>query len=528
MLKCKSFQLVISAVIAFSVLVPFVSYAVITTDKGGQPDVIIIGLGPELSKDEMADVAFRHDLHTRVLDNNCTACHYEKKGRLDFSFGHADTPASMDLYHGECISCHEQKKGENKATGPVTDQCGACHVRKPVLAPKQKKIPFDRSLHYTHVSSGKIKAMDAGDEQNCSACHHGFDEQKQTLVFKKGQEGACVYCHRETPSQLASGKQVKDIRQASHQSCVACHQKVMSQKQSAGPVTCAGCHDEKEQAKLDKRETVPRLKRGQPDAVVLTPWQPGTDEKTTFMPAVAFDHKAHEAMELSCKSCHHDTLKKCRDCHTPDGGQEKGGFVSLADAMHTPFSNRSCMGCHQELTTTSAECAGCHAQMPATVKKDPESCKTCHGVASGKRLAGSDLEGLAKDEIAGRKHRYTPVPADQIPETVVIDDLVDEYKASQFPHGKVVRAIMKKADKSALARTFHQDQAGLCMGCHHNSPRSLEPPKCAACHSKSGPGADGRPGLKGAFHGQCISCHQKMKVASVQATDCIKCHELKN
>ena len=525
--KRKSFQLILSAMIAFSILVPLVGHAVMNTDKERQPDVITIGLGPDLSKEEMADVAFRHDLHTRALENNCAACHNEKKGRLVFSLGHTDQAPSMDLYHKECISCHVQKKAEQKATGPVTDQCGACHVRKPAVSPGQKKINFDKSLHYIHVSSDKIKSMDAGDNANCSACHHGFDEEKNTLVYKKGEEGSCAYCHKSTPTQLAGGKMVKDIRIASHEACVACHQQIIAEKQSAGPITCAGCHDEKEQAKLEKLDTVPRLKRGQPDVVLLTPWDSSKQDKDTFMPAVAFDHKAHETLDLSCKSCHHNTLEKCSTCHTPDGGEEKGGFVSLATAMHKTTSQNSCIGCHETVATATPECAGCHAQMPATAQKDPESCKACHNVESGKIQAASDPVLLAKDEVAGRKDQYTRVPADKIPETVVIDDLVDEYKASQFPHGKVVRAIMEKADNSALARTFHRDQVQLCVGCHHNSPQSLEPPKCVSCHSKTGPAADGRPGLKGAFHGQCITCHQEMKVASVQATDCVKCHELK-
>jgi len=527
MSKRKSLQLIISAMIAFSILVPFAGYAAVNADIETQPDVITIGLGPDLSKEEMADVAFRHDLHTAALENNCKVCHKEKDGRLAFVFGQSDQTPSMEMYHMECISCHEEKKSENKATGPVTDQCGACHVRKPTVAPGQKKIAFDKSLHYIHANSDKIKAVDAEDEQNCSACHHVFDPDKDTLVYKKGEEGSCLYCHKKTPSELA-GKRVKAIREASHESCVACHEQKIAQKQAAGPVNCAGCHGEKEQAQLEKLDTVPRLKRGQPDVALLTPWEPVKKSKETMMPAVAFDHKAHEALDISCKSCHHESLEKCIVCHTPDGGNEKGGFVSLDQAMHTTTSKQSCVGCHQEVTTVSADCAGCHAQMPVSVQKDPESCKACHSVETDKLSGESDPMQLAKDEVAGRKAAYTKVPADKIPETVVIDDLANEYKASEFPHGKVVRAIMERADKSPLARTFHRDQAGLCMGCHHNSPKSLEPPKCASCHSKNGPGPDGRPGLKGAFHGQCITCHQDMKVTSVQATDCVKCHQLKN
>ena len=125
---------------------------------------------------------------------------------------------------------------------------------------------------------------------------------------------------------------------------------------------------------------------------------------------------------------------------------------------------------------------------------------------------------------------YTPVKVDKIPETVVIDALSKDYKASSFPHRKVVQAIFQRVEKSDMARAFHTDQAGLCVGCHHNSPKTLEPPKCASCHSKNGPNVDGgsdRPGLKGAYHGQCITCHQKMEVQVVLATDCVKCHEEK-
>ncbi|MCG8688010.1 MAG: cytochrome c family protein [Desulfobacterales bacterium] len=526
MSKRKSFQLTLSAMIVFSILFPFVGQTSINTDKEKQPDVITIGLGPELSKEEMADVNFRHDLHTKALDDKCSACHNEKDGRLVVTFKRTDQAPSMDFYHAECITCHVEKKAAGNATGPVADQCGACHVLKPLVVPGQKKIEFDKSLHYIHVSSDKIKSKDAGDDQNCSACHHVFDEQKNSFAFKKGEEGSCAYCHRPTPSALESGKVVRDIRLASHQSCVACHQELITKKQAAGPITCAGCHDEKEQAKLEKLDNVPRLKRSQPDYALLTPWEKGTEKQETFMPAVAFDHKFHEDKGQSCKSCHHETLKKCSECHTPDGGEEKGGFVSLAKAMHKPGSSQSCIGCHKEMTT-ALECAGCHAQMPVTAQKNPESCKACHNVESGQFQNAADLAMVAKDVVADREGTYTRVPADKIPEKVVIDDLVNEYKASEFPHGKVVRAIMEKADQSDLARTFHKDQAGLCMGCHHNSPKSLEPPKCASCHSKTGPGPDGRPGLKGAFHGQCITCHQEMKLESVQATDCIKCHELK-
>ena len=138
-----------------------------------------------------------------------------------------------------------------------------------------------------------------------------------------------------------------------------------------------------------------------------------------------------------------------------------------------------------------------------------------------------DPEAVARMALTDLSKDYQPVKEDNIPENVVIDVLAKEYMPSSFPHRKMVQAITVRVEKSDMAKVFHTDQAGLCMGCHHNSPKTLEPPKCASCHSKNGPGVDGRPGLKGAYHGQCITCHQKMDVKSVAATDCAKCHEEK-
>ena len=81
-----------------------------------------------------------------------------------------------------------------------------------------------------------------------------------------------------------------------------------------------------------------------------------------------------------------------------------------------------------------------------------------------------------------------------------------------------------------MAMRFHRNELTLCQGCHHNTPATLTPPKCAACHSDTREivtrvAGDGRPGLKGAYHGQCIGCHQKMGIKEPAATDCIRCHK---
>lgn len=520
MSKVKPFQLIILAMIVLSILFPLIGQS--SNKKSNDDkrlDHINIQLGAELSKNEMPAVGFLHDLHTQAVDGKCTTCHLEEEGGFVFEFKRTTEKASMELYHDECIACHVEKKASNGKTGPLTADCRSCHVTKKPIGSSWEKINFDKSLHFIHENSGRIKGQDIASKDNCSVCHHKYNEKTKEIFYIKGEEESCGYCHK--PEKQDS---IRPIREASHDACVKCHQTLKSKNTDAGPVTCNGCHDKKEQQKIKKVSDIPRLKRNQPDEVAITGWEIGSKSTKNYMNGVAFNHKVHETRTESCKACHHETLKKCNDCHKTDGGDLKGGFVSLSQAMHNLDNTRSCVGCHKEFTKSS-DCAGCHFQAP--IKKDnSESCKTCHNLQQT-QLKSMDPVAVAKMALTDLSESYKPVKEDKIPEKIVIDVLANEYKPSQFPHRKMVQAIFLRVEKSNMAKVFHNDQAGLCMGCHHNSPKTLDPPKCASCHSKKGPDSDGRPGLKGAYHGQCITCHQKMEVKSIAATDCAKCHEEK-
>ncbi|MFH2093747.1 MAG: sulfate respiration complex hexadecaheme cytochrome HmcA [Pseudomonadota bacterium] len=527
MSKVKSLKLIILAMIVLSVLFPFVVQSSMENNKidNKRSDRIIIQLEAELSKDEMPAVGFSHDLHTRAVDGKCAACHVEKEGVFAFKFKRTQELASMDLYHQGCIACHEEKKSAKENFGPLADECRSCHIEKQTVEKQTidsswKAIDFNRSLHYIHEKTKEIKGTDTADSSNCSACHHKYNEKTKEIFVAKGEEESCSYCHAsETKDNIRS------LRDASHDSCVKCHQTLKDKEIAAGPVSCEGCHDAVKQSQIKTVADVPRLKRNQPDQVAIMGWKKGSKETTAFMDAVAFDHKFHETATQSCKTCHHQTLKKCNDCHGTDGGGLNGGFVSLGQAMHNADSSKSCVGCHQQ-ATKNIDCAGCHSMVASDKKQSPESCKKCHTLTPGE-LDGSDAQMAARGVITKRTSEYKTVLANKIPEKVEIDILSKEYKAAIFPHKKVVDAIAARVEKNLMAKVFHTDQAALCMGCHHNGPKTLEPPKCASCHSRNGSGAEGMPGLKGAYHGQCIGCHQKMEVASVIATDCVKCHEAK-
>ena len=522
MSNVKSLKLIIFAVIVLFVSLPFVVQSNIE-DTGGEKrsDRIMIQLGPELSDEEMPAVGFLHDRHTEAMDGNCSVCHMEQEGTLVFKFKRTDEPASLELYHDGCISCHDEKKSAKADTGPLAAECRACHTGEPAAGSSWAAVNFDRSLHYIHEKSKPIASKDPSDPNNCSACHHQYIEETKETFFAKGKEESCLYCHKSEKTN-----DIRSIREASHDSCVACHQTFQAQEIAAGPVSCEGCHEPDRQDEFKVVEDVPRLERSQPDIIALTGWKAGSTDTQTFMDGVAFNHIAHEGAVDSCRTCHHSSLKSCRDCHTTDGGGAEGGFVSLAQAMHKVDTTRSCVGCHYE-AVQSPNCAGCHAMMPVQDKKDDQSCKTCHAL-SPETVSGSDAEAMVQKTIMERTENYTKVPRDKIPETVEIGILSNEYMPSIFPHRKVVEAIFERVEDSAMANVFHTDQAGLCMGCHHNSPKTLDPPSCASCHSVTGSGAeDGIPGLQAAYHGQCIGCHQAMEIESLPATDCIKCHEVK-
>ncbi len=519
MSKLKSFQLILFAMIALSVLFPFLGQTSIKNSADKRPDRIMIQLEAELKKNEMPAVGFLHDLHTKAADGKCVSCHGEKDNAFVFKFKRTDEKASMDFYHEKCIACHSEKKEDGEAFGPNAADCRTCHSGAKPDASSWEKIDFNKSLHFIHESSAEIKGLTPSDKDNCSRCHHKYNEKSKEIFYAKGEEESCSYCHKDKRQE-----NIRPIREASHDACVKCHQTLKGKNIAAGPVTCDGCHDIEKQRKIKKVAEVPRIKRNQPDETAITGWKADAQNFKNFMKAVPFNHKTHEKTSESCKSCHHETLKKCKECHGTEGGDAKGGFISLEQAMHKKDSDRSCTGCHNK-AAENTDCAGCHFNKKAG-KEGQESCKTCHSLPP-EQLKSSDPVQLAKTALSDLSSKYSKVEIDKIPETIAIEVLSKDYLPSKFPHRKMVQAIFQRVEKSGMAKVFHTDQAGLCMGCHHNSPKSLEPPKCASCHSKNGPAQDGRPGLKGAYHGQCITCHQKMKVEAVSATDCVKCHEKK-
>ncbi|MFH1438650.1 MAG: cytochrome c3 family protein, partial [Pseudomonadota bacterium] len=117
---------------------------------------------------------------------------------------------------------------------------------------------------------------------------------------------------------------------------------------------------------------------------------------------------------------------------------------------------------------------------------------------------------------------------DDIPKDIMIGTIEKEYEPSKFPHRKIISALMKNIIESRLAKYFHGSEDTACYACHHHNPEGKKPIACSSCHGRTS-GDDGirsgMPGLKSAYHLQCIGCHKAMGIEKL--SDCEACHKKK-
>ena len=118
------------------------------------------------------------------------------------------------------------------------------------------------------------------------------------------------------------------------------------------------------------------------------------------------------------------------------------------------------------------------------------------------------------------------------PETITIDSLTNLYEPVRFSH--VRHARMARCKDCHHHTTGHQDMDPNCIRCHAHSPEASVV-SCKDCHTSkqfypeqvTAAGNPNlyhidKPGLKGAYHLNCIPCHAKMNVPS----HCEACHAM--
>jgi hypothetical protein len=484
-------------------------------------DIIRIDSMKTFGKLERPPVTFLHQKHTEALakeNKDCSACHLVENDRLVPKYMRLKDTAKqevMDTYHLNCVACHKETADAGQKSGPVV--CGECHKDKPDLVAIWQPIGMDKSLHYRHV-----KAQD----QKCGRCHHQYNEVTKKLYYAEGKEATCRYCHKGITEENRISFQL-----ASHLACIDCHRKTLAKFEDAGPISCDGCHDPAQQKLIEKLKDVPRLKCNQPDTVFVRTAKSGikNSNPVTQMKLVPFNHKAHENYNDTCRVCHHTNLNACVQCHTRQGTKE-GNQVTLEASMHRLNINTSCLGCH-DLSQRDPKCAGCHNRIARTRPQDPGACQACH-MADVNRVAESIQHAAEKDLAAMMLDSRIPVvhtfAESDIPENVEIKTLSNQYGPVKMPHRKIVQNLFGNINDNKLVRYFHRDKNTLCQGCHHHSPAAKKPPICASCHGRPFDERDPfKPGIKAAYHRQCMKCHEAMGIEKPVATNCVACHQKK-
>ena len=446
---------------------------------------------------ERPAIEFNHAAHVAALEaDGCVTCHAVDGADFDPTLkavaGIVALDALTDAYHDTCIGCHQRMTGEGAVSGPVT--CGECHVRRSPGVSGRAQVVLDRSLHARHAQAYP---------DDCAKCHHVLDEATGTLVHRENSEERCAGCHAE-PSRDSQPV----LRTAVHRTCVGCHLERTERAEQSGPVQCAGCHDAAVIAGIEPLAEIPRLMRGQPNSLWVK--APGSSS-----PMVVFNHQNHELQADTCSGCHHNRMKACSDCHG-DTAMVDGGGVILERAHHDRTAEMSCVGCHRT-AAAEGDCAGCHVD--TTVASNPETgCVVCHNGPRPQPDVSPEPPADGSPVVAALE--VLPEASDDLPDEVTIDLLVDAYEASTFPHLKIVRRFDEGIRASSLAKQFHGSTEAMCAGCHHHSPAGERPPKCSACHGDEDAATVDKPSLKVAYHRQCVTCHQRLKIKA----GCTDCH----
>jgi len=156
-----------------------------------------------------------------------------------------------------------------------------------------------------------------------------------------------------------------------------------------------------------------------------------------------------------------------------------------------------------------AACASVSAQVPDRTRRAMEmlngGCEGCH-TCPNPTVESRCLRTCSRAESLRLAKEFE---AKRGPRVVILDELEDRYLPVPFDH----------AGHAEMSR-----MAGSCAVCHHYTPEGLEHPACKTCHEASAEHGDiGKPGLKGAYHRQCMSCHREWS----GQTGCGACHHPK-
>ena len=126
------------------------------------------------------------------------------------------------------------------------------------------------------------------------------------------------------------------------------------------------------------------------------------------------------------------------------------------------------------------------------------ACKRVEGKAEAAKIVVKEVAKecppcpCEKKDQAESGEPQAPLTDKDGPEQSILYHLTDMYSPVKFAH-----------------RT-HAQYAQGCTDCHHHHSGVERTPACRECHGLASSTTLSKPGLKGAYHRQCMNCHRQM------------------
>ena len=145
----------------------------------------------------------------------------------------------------------------------------------------------------------------------------------------------------------------------------------------------------------------------------------------------------------------------------------------------------------------------------------------------GARALGQHIPGPMEKIDCGSCHTCE-VPTTKNPclkqcPTRVMTHTTARHELTEAPDSMMIRELVDAYGPVSFNHKLHASMAEMkdsCATCHHFSPPGRIP-QCLECHeNEPNPRNLAQPGLKGAYHRQCLSCHREWS----HDTKCVVCH----
>jgi hypothetical protein len=238
--------------------------------------------------------------------------------------------------------------------------------------------------------------------------------------------------------------------------CATCHAAAKSSRSSLdnlipGEAVCEECHD------IDRARARELVAEGKPARHMCSECHPGYEPATGLVgrvrippPNIKYDHAAHEANGVKCRTCHGDLLAE---------------RVGRATRDHLPRMSL-CLHCHDG-RQAAGECITCHLAGPGGIVKT--------AFPEGKLLPSGSLRGADHDLTFRRDHRAAAKSDPAFCATCHRKEFCVEC------HNGVIKPMdFHGNDYVTLHAIDARRNRPDCSACHRVQTF------CVACHSRSG------------------------------------------